>query len=552
MFVEESAGEAERLNLRLVIFGGEALEPQTLRPWLERYGDERPQLVNMYGITETTVHVTYRRIRMADLESGRGSVIGDAIPDLQVYVLDQYQQPVPLGVAGELCVAGDGLARGYLHQPELTAERFLPDPFGGRAGARLYRSGDLARQLSDSEIEYLGRIDQQVKIRGFRVEPGEIEATLNEHSAVRESVVIAHEEATGDKRLVAYVVARDGEPFSAEDLRNHLQQMLPDYMLPAVFVEMKALPLTLNGKIDRRALPTPIVVAVRPKKSFEAPRGETEQILADIWSEVLGIKPVGINDNFFEMGGDSILSIQIVVRAKEAGIYLTPKQLFQHQTIAELAQVTGTLPEARESTSEEPGPVKLDQQQLEKLAKFGGEIEDNYPLTPTQQGILFHSLSEPDSGVYTTQLVCELRGGLDEEALQAAWQTVVRRHQSLRADFAWDVWTEPIQVVRREVEVKMSREDWTQFSHERQEEFLEGYLRRDRERGFDFKHAPLLRLALFRRSDEEYVFVFSHHHLLIDGWSLSIILQEVFAIYDASRAPSDLRREPQLARVTLI
>ena len=294
MFVEESAGEAERLNLRLVIFGGEALEPQTLRPWVERYGDERPQLVNMYGITETTVHVTYRRIRMADLESGHRSVIGDAILDLQVYVLDQYQQPVPLGVAGELCVAGDGLARGYLHQPELTAERFLPDPFGSSAGARLYRSGDLARQLSDSEIEYLGRIDQQVKIRGFRVEPGEIEATLNEHSAVRESVVIAHEEATGDKRLVAYVVARDGEPFSAEDLRNHLQQMLPDYMLPAVFVEMKALPLTLNGKIDRRALPTPIEVAVRPKKSFEAPRGETEQILADIWSEVLGIRPVGL------------------------------------------------------------------------------------------------------------------------------------------------------------------------------------------------------------------------------------------------------------------
>jgi aryl carrier-like protein len=486
---------------------------------------------------------------MADLESGRRSVIGDAILDLQVYVLDQYQQPVPVGVAGELCVAGDGLARGYLHQPGLTAERFLPDPFGSTAGARLYRSGDLARQLSDSEIEYLGRIDQQVKIRGFRVEPGEIEATLNEHSAVRESVVVAQEEATGDKRLVAYVVARDGEPFSAEDLRNHLQQTLPDYMLPAVFVEMKALPLTLNGKIDRRALPTPKEVAVRPKKSFEAPRGETEQILADIWSEVLGIKPVGINDNFFEMGGDSILSIQIVVRAKEAGIYLTPKQLFQHQTIAELAQLTGTLPEARESTSEEPGPVKLDQQQLEKLAKFGGEIEDTYPLTPTQQGILFHSLSEPDSGVYATQLVCELRGGLDEEALQAAWQTVVRRHQSLRADFAWDVWTEPIQVVRREVEVKMNREDWTQFNHERQEELLEEYLRSDRERGFDFKHAPLLRLALFRRSDKEYVFVFSHHHLLIDGWSLSIILQEVFAIYDASRAGRDPRlKEPRSFR----
>jgi amino acid adenylation domain-containing protein/non-ribosomal peptide synthase protein (TIGR01720 family) len=546
MFVEESAGGEERLPLRLVIFGGEALELETLRPWLERYGDERPQLVNMYGITETTVHVTYRRIRMADLESGRRSVIGAAIPDLQVCVLDQYQQPVPAGVAGELCVAGDGLARGYLHQPRLTAERFLPDPFGGRAGARLYRSGDLGRHLSDGELEYLGRIDNQVKVRGFRVEPGEIEATLDEHPAVRESVVVAREEASGDKRLVGYVIAKNSESFSAEDLRNHLQQRLPEYMLPAAIVQMERLPLTLNGKIDRRALPPLDEVAIRPQKIFEAPRTETEQMLATIWSEVLGISPVGINDNFFEVGGDSILSIQIVVRAKEAGIYLTPKQLFQHQTIAELAQLTGTLPESRESTSEEVGPFKLDQRQLEKIAKFGGEIEDTYPLTPTQQGILFHSLSEPDSGVYITQLVCELRGGLDEEALQAAWQTVVRRHQSLRADFAWDVCAEPIQVVRREVEVKLRREDWRPFSRERQEEFLEEYLRRDRERGFDFKRAPLLRLALFRRSDEEYVFVFSNHHLLIDGWSLSIILQEVFAIYDASRAPSDLLREPRL------
>jgi amino acid adenylation domain-containing protein len=440
MFVEESANEDTGLDLRLVIFGGEALELQSLRPWLERYGDEQPQLVNMYGITETTVHVTYRRIRMADLESGRGSVIGTAIPDLQVYVLDQHQQLVPAGVAGELCVAGDGLARGYLKQPQLTAERFLPDPFSGEAGARLYRSGDLGRQLPDRDTEYLGRTDEQVKVRGFRVEPGEIEAMLNEHPSVRESVVITYEEVTRDKRLAAYVVPRNGEPFSAEDLRRHLQQRLPEYMLPAVIVEMKALPLTLNGKTDRRALPAPDEVAVRPKKSFEAPRSETEQILADIWSEVLGIKPIGVNDNFFEMGGDSILSIQIVVRAKEAGIYLTPKQLFQHQTIAELAQLTGTPPPARESISEAPGPVKLDQRQLEKLAKFGGEIEDDYPLTPTQQGILFHSLSEPDSGVYTTQLVCELRGSLDEEALQAAWQTVVQRHQSLRAGFAWDVW----------------------------------------------------------------------------------------------------------------
>ena len=537
MLVEEKASEEGDLAPRLVIFGGEALELQTLRPWLERYGDEQPQLINMYGITETTVHVTYRRIRTADVVSAQRSLIGTAIPDLRVYVLDQGQQPVPAGVVGELCVAGDGLSRGYLHQPRLTAERFLPDPFGGTPGARLYRSGDLGRYSTSGEIEYLGRIDQQLKVRGFRVEPGEIEATLSEHPAVRESVVVAHEETTGDKRLVAYVVAREGESFSAEDLRGHLQQRLPEYMLPAVIVELRQLPLTLNGKIDRGVLPPLDGVAVRPKKIFEAPRTNTEQVLAAIWSEVLGIRSVGVNDNFFELGGDSILSIQIVARAKEAGIYLTPKQLFQHQTIAALAPLTSTQPEAKQSKSEEFGPIKLDHQQMEKLAKFGSEIEDTYPLTPTQQGILFHSLSEPDSGVYTTQFVCELRGDLDEAAFEAAWQTVVRRHQSLRAGFAWDVCAEPVQVVRREVEVKLSREDWTQFSCERQDEFLEEYLRHDRERGFDLKRAPLLRLALFRRSHDERVFVFTHHHLLIDGWSLSIILQEVFATYDGEPTP---------------
>ncbi|PYS95738.1 MAG: non-ribosomal peptide synthetase, partial [Acidobacteria bacterium] len=360
MRAEERADGEGGLALRLLIFGGEALELQSLRPWLERHGDERPQLVNMYGITETTVHVTYRRIRMADLESGRGSVIGSSIPDLRVYVLDRQQQFVPAGVAGELCVAGDGLARGYLHQPGLTAAAFIADPFSSGAGARLYRSGDLGRHLADGEIEYLGRIDQQVKIRGFRVEPGEIEATLGGHTSVRESVVVAREDATGDKRLVAYVVDGGGEPFSAEALRDYLRQRLPSYMLPAAIVKVEALPLTEHGKVDRRALPPPDEIIDRSEKSFEAPRTRTERTLAAVWSEVLGIKQVGIHDNFFEMGGDSILSLQAVARAREAGIELTPKQLFQQQTVAELARVVGTLRRAEDSRPEDVGLIEED------------------------------------------------------------------------------------------------------------------------------------------------------------------------------------------------
>jgi amino acid adenylation domain-containing protein/non-ribosomal peptide synthase protein (TIGR01720 family) len=544
MRAEENADSEGLPAMRLVIFGGEALELQSLRPWLERHGDERPRLVNMYGITETCVHVTHRRIRMADLESGRGSVIGGAIPDLRVYVLDRHQQPVPTGVAGELCIAGGGLARGYFNQPGLTAAAFLADPSGVEPGARLYRSGDLGRYIADGEIEYLGRIDQQVKIRGFRVEPGEIEATLNAHTAVRESVVIAREDASGDKRLVAYVVAGGGEPFSAEALRGYLRQRLPGYMLPAAIVEMETLPLTEHGKVDRRSLPAPDESAVRSEKSFEAPRTTTEQTLAAVWSEVLGIKQVGIHNNFFELGGDSILSLQAVARARDAGMELTPKQLFQHQTVAELARVVGTR-RAENSGPEDVEPVKLDERHLRELAR-GGQIEDIYPLTPTQQGMLFHSLSEPDSGVYTTQLVCELKSRLDEEAFEAAWQAVVGRHQSLRADFVWEVAAEPVQVIRRAVEVKLRREDWRSLSRESQEESLEEYLRRDREQGFDLRRAPLMRLALFRRSGEEYAFVLSNHHLLMDGWSLSILLREVFALDDAGREGRAPRlREPR-------
>jgi amino acid adenylation domain-containing protein/non-ribosomal peptide synthase protein (TIGR01720 family) len=296
------------------------------------------------------------------------------------------------------------------------------------------------------------------------------------------------------------------------------------------------------GWIDRRALPPPDEIAATPKRNFEAPRTETEQMLATIWSEVLRIRRVGINDNFFEMGGDSILSIQVVARAQEVGIAVTPRQMFQHQTIAELVQVAGILHRTTDSTPEKLDPINLDQRQLNELAKSGGEIEDIYRLTPTQQGMLFHSLAEPDRGVYMTQLVCELRGGVDEEAFQAAWQAVVSLHESLRADFAWDVCAEPIQVVRREVEVKLSSDDWREFSRARQVELFEEFLHGDRERGFDLRRAPLLRLALFRRSDEEHAFVMSNHHLLIDGWSLSIVLQEVFTIYDARRA----ERAPRL------
>ncbi len=330
LWAEESVlGEAAPdLALRRVIFGGEALDLPSLAPWFKRHGDERPLLVNMYGITETTVHVTYRPIRQADLAAGRGSVVGVPIPDLTLHVVDPDLQLQPIGVPGEIVVGGEGVAQAYLGRPELTAQRFVPDPFGA-PGARLYRSGDLARRLPDGDLEYLGRIDHQVKIRGFRIELGEIEAVLSRHPAVSQAIVLVREDV-----LVAWYV---GEPVSAADLRAALGKELPDYMIPAWFVPLPGLPLTANGKVDRKALPAPD--ASRQGREFVAPEGPVQERLAEIWAEVLKLERIGAHDNFFELGGHSLLATQVLSRMKKSfGMDLPLRTLFDSPTVAGLAE----------------------------------------------------------------------------------------------------------------------------------------------------------------------------------------------------------------------
>ncbi|HET7461133.1 MAG TPA: amino acid adenylation domain-containing protein [Longimicrobium sp.] len=323
-------------RLRHVVFGGEALDVTRLRPWFEENGDTSPRLVNMYGITETTVHVTYRPLTRADVDHAGASPIGGRIPDLTAYLLDQAGEPVPVGVAGELHVGGAGVARGYLGRPELTAERFVADPFGAEPGARLYRTGDRARRLPGGEIEYLGRTDHQVKVRGYRIELGEIEARLREHPGVREAVVLARDDSAGEKRLVAYVVG----DAAADVLRAYLAERLPDYMVPAACVRLDALPLTSNGKLDRKALPAPDGDA-HAARGYEAPVGETEEALAGIWAEVLGVERVGRLDNFFELGGHSLLAVQVIACMRDIGLHLEVESLFQRPTLAGLAAEIG-------------------------------------------------------------------------------------------------------------------------------------------------------------------------------------------------------------------
>ena len=374
-----SPDAAGALPLRLVVFGGEALDPRTLLPWMERYGEERPRLVNMYGITETTVHVTWRPLALADARAG-GSPIGVPLADLRAYVLDRHLEPVPIGVPGELFVGGAGVARGYLGRPGLTAQRFVPDPFGSEPGSRLYRSGDRVRWSARGELEYLGRTDAQVKVRGFRIEPGEIEAALCAQEEVREAVVLAREDVPGDPRLVAWLVPAPGRTApDASELRRRLRARLPEYMIPAAFVAIERIPLTSNGKTDRRALPAPGREGAE-RGGYVAPRTHEEKTLAAIWAELLGVERVGMHDSFFDLGGHSLLLPQVQRRVSEAFRTRLPfVELFRHPTVGALAEhLRGAAGEAGDAPAEGDGSLQrlaAGRARLRQRVAARGEVE---------------------------------------------------------------------------------------------------------------------------------------------------------------------------------
>jgi len=337
--VDQTIEDKNALKLRYIIFGGEALDISSLSPWFKKHGDQAPQLINMYGITETTVHVTYYALTMADALSQK-SVIGTALPDLQTYILDKKLQPQAIGIPGELYVAGAGLARGYLNRSELTAEKFIRNPFCDKPNARLYKTGDLVRWLPDGNIEYLGRIDQQIQLRGFRIELGEIESVLGQHPQLREVVLSIYEPAPGDKRLVAYVVAHGPAAPTLSELQDFLKPQLPEFMIPSAFVFLDELPLTPNGKLDRNALPMPDMNRQELDVDFIAPRSQVEKQLAEIWRDVLRINRIGIHDNFFDLGGQSLLAMQVITRVSEQlSVEIPLARLFEMPTIADLAKL---------------------------------------------------------------------------------------------------------------------------------------------------------------------------------------------------------------------
>ena len=328
-------------------------------------------IINGYGPTENTTFTCCYKVAAEQLNGG--VPIGKAIANTTVYLLDDEMRVVPIGAIGELYTGGEGLARGYLGNGGLTAERFMPDPFSKESGARLYRTGDLAKYRADGNLEFAGRIDHQVKIRGFRIELEEIEAVLQRHEAVKQAVVIARENQQGHKQLVAYVTSRDTQRRNVEDLSIYLKGQLPEYMVPAIFVELEELPLTPQGKVDRRALPEPGKFSPGMGQAYAAPRTQTEQILCKLWAEVLGVAHVGIHDNFFELGGDSIISIQIAAQANRAGLRITPTQLFEQPTVAQLAAVAGSVEAGDAEQGKVQGAVPLTAIQRWFLEGDGGK-----------------------------------------------------------------------------------------------------------------------------------------------------------------------------------
>jgi amino acid adenylation domain-containing protein len=507
-------------GLAYLLFGGEPLSKELVARSLSAL--PHLQIWNIYGPTEATANATAARII-----SGDEVTIGRPIANTQIYILNSFLHPVPIGVQGELYIGGAGVARGYLNRPELTAEKFIPDPFSAAPGARMYKTGDLARYRPDGNIEFLGRADHQVKIRGFRIELGEIEAALGQHPAVREVVVLAQEDAAGDpsvsprteRRLVAYVVA-EREPLpTTTDLRDFLKEKLPEYMVPAVFVLLDALPLMSNGKIDRRALPSPDRSRPELDKAFVAPRTPTEELLAEIWAQLLDIEPIGIHDNFFDLGGHSLLATQLVSRMREAfQVEIPLRRLFEVPTVAGLAE---SIEAARQAGSNLLAPPILPVPRNGDLA-----------LSFAQQRLWFFDQLEPGLSAYNIPAAVRLKGPLNLAALEQSLNEIVKRHESLRTTFG-KVEGRPTQVIAPTLTIKLPVVDLRKLAASERETEVRRLVTAEAQRPFDLSRGPLLRGSVLRLGDEEHVGLLTMHHIVSDGWSTGILVREVATLYVA-------------------
>ncbi|MFZ6658964.1 amino acid adenylation domain-containing protein [Undibacterium sp. TJN19] len=502
--------------IRQIMIGGEKVSAEFVARWFLREG-HLPRLVNAYGPTEATVDAAICVITDAVVSS---RLIGRPLPNTCIYILDSHGAAVPIGVTGEVYIGGAGVARGYLNRPRLTAERFILDTFSDKPGARLYQTGDLGRFKADGNIEYLGRNDHQVKIRGFRIELGEIELQLSRHPSVKEAVVIAREDIPGEKRLVAYLIQDEAfaasEVANIEELRTHLKSALPDYMVPAAFVRLRVLPLTPNGKLDRKALPAPEMDAFAAK-IYEAPQGETEVILAGIWQDLLHVERVGRNDNFFELGGHSLLAVQLMTHIRQGlGREVTLRQLFEYPTVHALSL---HLTSARAISIAAIEPADRSQPLL---------------LSWAQQRLWFIDQLDGGGAAYHMPDALRLSGRLDRAALQSALNAMVERHEALRTVFS-QAGGYPTQVVLSDVQFPLPLIDLEHCEAEEREALVKRHTAEEAVARFDLSTGPLIRGRLLCLSDEEHVLLITTHHIVSDGWSESILMEELAEFYSANR-----------------
>ena len=493
--------------------GGEALPPELANQLLSRCGE----LWNMYGPTETTIWSSVYKVEQNFLNA---VPIGRPIDNTTFYILDSQRRPVPIGVAGELYIGGAGVARGYLNQPQLTAEKFVPDPFQSQPTARLYKTGDFARYLPDGNVQVLGRGDFQVKIRGFRIELGEIEAVLSQHPDVKQAVVTAREDVPGDKRLIGYIVAKSADDLASLNLRTYLRQTLPDYMVPAVFLQLDALPLTANGKIDRRALPVPELAGT---EGYVAPSTQVERLLADIWEEVLSLSPIGVHSNFFELGGHSLLATQVVSRIqRQLSLELPVRSLFEHPTVEDLAhEIERREPERKVRASSIP-----------RVPRAALSDPQRFPVSFAQQRLWILERLEPNSAAYNIPITLRLNGSLNIAALETALSQVVRRHEVLRTEYHTEN-GEAVQIVNPPAPVPVTLADLIHVPSAERDAYALRLAKNEAETPFNLSRGAMLRAALLRLTESEHVLIITVHHIAFDGWSVGTLLSEMADFYQA-------------------